>query len=70
MAVKGDHELCFGHYRPREWISRASTLRENLASGSGGVIRGNNAFWKIGRRVTAPRSARLKAGLEYALLLT
>jgi hypothetical protein len=33
MAVKGDHEFCFGHYRPREWISRASTLRENLASG-------------------------------------
>jgi hypothetical protein len=33
-------------------------------------IGGNNAFWKIGLRVTAPRSARLKAGLEYVLLLT
>jgi hypothetical protein len=33
-----------------------------------GVIRGDNAFWKVGRHVTVPRSAGLKAGL--ALLLT
>jgi hypothetical protein len=36
----------------------------------GVAIRGNDAFRKVGRRVTVPRSARLKAGLEYALPLT
>jgi hypothetical protein len=30
LAVKGDHEFCFGHYRPREWIfPREHATRES-----------------------------------------